>query len=93
MGSGNDLRLKAIVVRIWQGDLQKRASLLRRDSVRGRYAGTIFVDEENAIITNGTCQVICYDPNTIDYTQYGINNAVVIDNTGKGVMWKVCPTT
>ena len=71
VGSGNGLRLKAIVV---------------RDSVHGPFAGTIAVDEEeNAIIANGNFIKVIYsnDPNTIDYTQYGINNAVVIDNTGK----------
>ncbi|MEE3321388.1 MAG: glyceraldehyde-3-phosphate dehydrogenase [Pseudomonadota bacterium] len=87
VGSGNGLRLKAIVVReSGKGDLQKRASLLRRDSVHGPFAGTIAVDEEeNAIIANGNFIKVIYanDPNTIDYTQYGINNAVVIDNTGK----------
>lgn len=86
-GSGQDLRLKAIVVRQTQkGDLQKRASLLRRDSVHGSFAGTIAVDEEdNAIIANGNYIRVIYSdsPATIDYTQYGINNAVVIDNTGK----------
>ncbi len=87
VGSGNGLRPKAIVVReSGKGDLQKRASLLRRDSVHGPFAGTIAVDEEeNAIIANGNFIKVIYanDPNTIDYTQYGINNAVVIDNTGK----------
>tara|TARA_R110001606_G_scaffold113798_1_gene241027 strand:- start:7844 stop:9283 length:1440 start_codon:yes stop_codon:yes gene_type:complete len=86
-GSGDGLRLKAIVVReSGKGDLQKRASLLRRDSVHGPFAGTIAVDEdESAIIANGNFIRVIYsnDPSTIDYTQYGIDNAVVIDNTGK----------
>ena len=86
-GAGKDLRLKAIVVRkAGNGDLQKRASLLRRDSVHGSFAGTIAVDEEdNAIIANGNYIRVIYSdsPATIDYTQYGIDNAVVIDNTGK----------
>ena len=86
-GSGQGLRLKAIVVReSGKGDLQKRASLLRRDSVHGPFAGTIAVDEDdNAIIANGNYIRVIYsnDPSTIDYTQYGINDAVVIDNTGK----------
>src|SRR5699024_5254763 len=66
-------------------DLQKRASLLRRDSVHGPFAGTISVDEEdNAIIANGNFIRVIYsnDPSSVDYTQYGINNAVLIDNTG-----------
>ncbi len=86
-GAGKDLRLKAIVVRkAGKGDLQKRASLLRRDSVHGSFAGTIAVDEEdNAIIANGNYIRVIYSdsPATIDYTQYGINDALVIDNTGK----------
>ncbi len=86
-GSGDGLRLKAIVVRkSGEGDLHKRASLLRRDSVHGPFSGTISVDEEdNAIIANGNFIRVIYsdDPASIDYTQYGINNAVVIDNTGR----------
>lgn len=86
-GSGDGLRLKAIVVReSGKGDLQKRASLLRRDSVHGPFAGTIAVDEDDsAIIANGNYIKVIYsnDPSTVDYTQYGIDNAVLIDNTGK----------
>lgn len=86
-GSGQGLRLRAIVVReAGEGDLQKRADLLQRDSVHGPFAGTIEVDEEdNAIIANGNFIRVIYsnNPATIDYSQYGIDNAVVIDNTGK----------
>lgn len=85
-GGGNGLRLKAIVVRRNKGnDLQKRASLLRRDSVHGTFRGTINVDEENeAIIASGNYIKVIYanNPAEVDYTQYGINNALVIDNTG-----------
>ena len=86
-GSGDGLRLKAVVVReTGKGDLQKRAALLRRDSVHGPFAGTIAVDEEdNAIIANGNYIKIIYanDPSAIDYTQYGIQDALLVDNTGK----------
>lgn len=86
-GSGDGLRVKAIVVRKGgDGDLHKRASLLRRDSVHGPFSGTISVDEEdNAIIANGNFIRVIYsnDPASIDYTQYGINNAILIDNTGR----------
>lgn len=86
-GSGDGLRLKAIVVReSGKEDLQKRASLLRRDSVHGPFAGTIAVDEEeNAIIANGNYIKVIYanDPSKVDYTQYGIDKAIVVDNTGK----------
>ncbi|MCC5811729.1 MAG: glyceraldehyde-3-phosphate dehydrogenase [Ectothiorhodospiraceae bacterium] len=86
-GSGNKMRLRAIVVRKGKGhDIEKRASLLRRDSVHGPFNGTIHVlDDANAIIANGNfIQVIYADsPDTIDYTQYGIDNALIVDNTGK----------
>ena len=87
-GGGNLLRLRAIVVR-GDGsgdDLEKRASLLRRDSIHGPFAGSIRVDHENnAIIANGNyIQVInASSPGDVDYTAYGIDNAIVVDNTGK----------
>jgi len=67
-------------------DLMKRASLLRRDSVHGPFAGTIEVDEQrNTILANGTLIQVIYsnDPATIDYTAYGIRDAIVVDNTGR----------
>ncbi len=87
--SGGDygLRLRAIVVRKGaENDLDKRASLLRRDSVHGPFDGTISVDyEHNAIRANGVyIQVIYSDnPATIDYTGYGIHDAIIVDNTGR----------
>lgn len=85
-GSGNKMRLRAIVVRKGgDDDLQKRASLLRRDSVHGSFKGTIKVDEENnRIMANGNLIQVIYasHPKEIDYTQYGINNALIVDNTG-----------
>ncbi|MFT6898837.1 MAG: glyceraldehyde 3-phosphate dehydrogenase [Paraglaciecola sp.] len=88
-GETNKLRLKAIVVRGGkEGDLEKRASLLRRDSVHGPFNGSITVDtERNAIKANGSYIQVIYanSPDEVDYTQYGINNAIVIDNTG---MWR-----
>ena len=87
-GAGHSLSLKAIVVRKGSAanDLEKRASLLRRDSVHGSFKGTILVDEESqSLIVNGNLiKVIFADsPDNIDYTRYGINKALVIDNTGK----------
>lgn len=86
-GSGDVLRLKAIVVRKGKAadDLVKRASLLRRDSVHGAFKGTIRVDEERqALILNGNEVKVIYasSPSEVDYTEYGINNAIVVDNTG-----------
>lgn len=86
-GGGQGLRLRAIVVRKGSAnDLVKRASLLRRDSVHGPFAGTIEVDEErNTILANGTLIQVIYsnDPATIDYTAHGIRDAIVVDNTGR----------
>ncbi|MGC3871956.1 glyceraldehyde-3-phosphate dehydrogenase [Halomonas sp. GXIMD04776] len=85
-GGGNLLRLRAIVVRGSGDDLEKRASLLRRDSVHGPFAGSISVDHENgALIANGNYIKVIYanSPAEIDYTEYGIDNAIVVDNTGK----------
>ncbi|MGM0564259.1 MAG: glyceraldehyde-3-phosphate dehydrogenase [Pseudomonadota bacterium] len=85
-GPGNKLRLRAVVVRKGQeGDLQKRASLLRRDSVHGPFNGTITVDEENVgLIANGCFIKFIYagSPDEIDYTEHDIDNAIVVDNTG-----------
>jgi len=85
-GSGHQLRLRAIVVRKGsENDLTKRASLLRRDSVHGSFQGTLRVDEDNnCIIANGNVIRVIYagSPAEVDYTAYGINNAIVIDNTG-----------
>jgi glyceraldehyde 3-phosphate dehydrogenase len=86
-GSGEKFRLCAAVVRKGSNDdLVKRASLLRRDSIHGPFDGIITVgEEENAIIANGNMIRIIYSdaPENVDYTQYGINNAILIDNTGK----------
>ncbi|MGO1405949.1 MAG: glyceraldehyde-3-phosphate dehydrogenase [Agrococcus casei] len=86
-GAGLGMRLRAIVVRnSGPSDLTKRASLLRRDSVHGAFDGTIEVDEEaSVIIANGTRIQVIYsnDPASVDYTEHGIENAIVVDNTGR----------
>lgn len=85
-GKNNKLRLRAIVVRGGgDGDLEKRASLLRRDSVHGPFNGSITVDQERkAIKANGSYIQVIYanHPSEVDYTAYGINDAIVVDNTG-----------
>jgi glyceraldehyde 3-phosphate dehydrogenase len=85
-GSGSQLRLRAIVVRGGkEGDLTKRSSLLRRDSVHGSFQGTLRNDEENeCIIANGNVIRMIYAdaPDQVDYTKYGIDDAIIIDNTG-----------
>lgn len=85
--TGSGLRLRAIVVRPGKAknDLVKRASLLRRDSVHGSFEGTIQVDEDNqTIIANGTIIQVIYagSPAQVDYRQYGIDDALIVDNTG-----------
>ncbi len=85
-GRGEQLRLRAIVTRDkGTGMAEKRASLLRVDSVHGAFPGTVEADEENnALIIDGHMVhlITAQQPEDIDYTQYGINNALVIDNTG-----------
>lgn len=86
-GAGDGLRLRAIVVRKGaENDLAKRASLLRRDSVHGPFDGTIVIDEANSTMTvNGSLIQVIYsnDPKTVDYTEYGIKDALLVDNTGR----------
>ena len=87
MGKGSQLRLRAIVTRgeITQSVLEKRASLLSIDSVHGDFLGTVQTDLENeALIINGTtvAMISAKNPEDIDYTKFGINDALIIDNTG-----------
>jgi len=87
MGKGSQLRLRAIVTRgkVDQTVLEKRASLLSVDSVHGDFLGTVQVDaENNALIINGTTvnMISANGPEEIDYTIHGIDNALIIDNTG-----------
>lgn len=85
-GKGEQLRLRAIVTRDKSDeDLIKRADLLRSDSVHGPFPGTVIEDFANrALIINGhTVHMIsAKNPEDIDYTAYGIKDALIIDNTG-----------
>lgn len=85
-GKGEQLRLRAIVTRSNSPeDIIKRAALLRTDSVHGPFPGTIIEDTENqSIIVNGhhIKMIAASDPSSIDYTSYGIKDALLIDNTG-----------
>jgi len=85
-GKGQQLRLRAIVTRgSSDADIIKRASLLRNDSVHGAFRGSVIEDLENkALIINGQIvrMIDANNPEDIDYTLYGIDNALVIDNTG-----------
>ena len=66
-------------------DITKRGDLLRNDSVHGSFPGTVIEDfkEQSADRERP------YRPHdrrersaSIDYTSYGIHDALVIDNTG-----------
>jgi glyceraldehyde 3-phosphate dehydrogenase len=85
-GKGQQLRLRAIVTRNNADDqIVKRAALLRNDSIHGDFKGTVIEDIENkALIINGQTvnMIAANNPEDIDYTQFGIKNALVIDNTG-----------
>lgn len=86
-GKGKQMRLRAIVTRgkLTKDILEKRAALLRNDSVHGNFLGTVQTDiDKKALIINGTTVYIitANQPEEIDYTEYRINKALVIDNTG-----------
>ncbi len=89
-GGGDVLVLKAIVLRNSKhaSDIVKRADLLRHDSVHSDFNGTIRVlPDENKMIINGNEVQMIYanSPADIDYTKYGIKDALIVDNTG---VWK-----
>ena len=85
-GGGRGMRLRAIVVRKGKGnDLDKRASLLRFDSVHGPFKGVVRIDESaSAMLVNGQRIKVIYadSPESVDYAAHGIDNAVLVDNTG-----------
>ncbi len=85
-GRGGGMRLRAIAVRRGKGnDIVKRASLLRRDSVHGPFHGTISVDQENStLVCNGNLIHLIYpeSPEKVNYRDYGIDHALLVDNTG-----------
>jgi glyceraldehyde 3-phosphate dehydrogenase len=83
---GNQLRLKAIVIRMKNAEeIEKRAYLLKKDSIHGEMKGTVAFDvEEGMLIVNGQRIkiIVSSDPANIDYTAHGINDALLIDSTG-----------
>jgi glyceraldehyde 3-phosphate dehydrogenase len=85
-GKGQQLRLRAIVTRgASDSDIIKRASLLRNDSVHGAFKGSVIENLENKTLNiNGQIvqMIDASNPEDVDYTAYGIKNALVIDNTG-----------
>ncbi len=88
-GRGEQLRLKAIVIRPKLKDhlaeALKRAALLQSDSVHGDFHGTVEVLEDgHVLMVNGNRIQLIYagQPADIDYLGYGIQDAILIDNTG-----------
>ncbi len=88
-GRGDQLRLRAVVIRPKMKDknaeLHKRASLLQSDSIHGEFGGSVRVDEESGdLVVNGNRIKVIFagHPSEINYLDYGIENAMVIDNTG-----------
>jgi len=85
-GNGKQLRVRAIVTR-GNDDMQifKRASLFRHDSVHGPFRGVAIENfDDKSIYINGheVLMLAANSPDEIDYTEYGIKNAILIDNTG-----------
>ncbi len=85
-GKGEQLKLKAIVTRgNSELEIKKRISLFETDSVHGVFDSVITVDmEDKSININGqkVYMIAANSPSDIDYTKYGIDNALLIDNTG-----------
>ncbi len=88
-GSGEQLILRAVVVRPKMKNRYeetfKRVSLLMTDSIHGRFPGTFRVSPSgDEVVINGNVVRFIYAdaPDQVDYSQYGIENALLIDNTG-----------
>ena len=85
-GKGQQLRLRAIVTRgNSDQEIAKRAALLRMDSVHGHFPGIVQEDYKNkSLIINGQVvhMISGSVPEDIDYAQFGIHDAMIIDNTG-----------
>ena len=85
-GRGTQLRLRAIVARGSDPlSLEKRASLLRVDSIHGSFPGTVEADHmhQQLVINGRPVAIVSADaPEDIDYESLGIQNALLVDNTG-----------
>lgn len=86
LGNGKQFRIRAIVTRgNDEIEIKKRASLFRHDSVHGPFRGVAIENpKEKYVYMNGhNVLMLAGDkPEDIDYTKYGIKNAILIDNTG-----------
>ena len=85
-GKGQQLRLKGIVVRnISNEQMIKRCDLFRNDSVHGAYKADIDLNlKEKCLTVNGQRIYFIEGKNhsEINYNKYGINDALLIDNSG-----------
>ncbi|NOY50531.1 MAG: glyceraldehyde-3-phosphate dehydrogenase [Chlorobi bacterium] len=85
-GNGKQLRIRAIVTRgNDSAQIAKRASLFRHDSVHGQFRGIAIENpDDKTIYINGhkVLMLAASSPEELDYTEYGIDNAILIDNTG-----------
>ena len=86
-GKGNQLRLRAVVVRekLNKNALEKRAALIKNDSIHGGFKGSVLIDpKKQSIIINGTTVqfISAQSPEEVDYSKYDIKKALLIDNTG-----------
>ncbi|MAQ70332.1 MAG: glyceraldehyde-3-phosphate dehydrogenase, partial [Flavobacteriales bacterium] len=83
-GKGQQLRLKGVILRkIDAKSLRKRCALLRQDSVHGSFSSSIEIDEKNlSIVINGQEIKFFNESTKHNLTDYGINDALLIDNTG-----------
>ncbi len=86
LGNGKQFRIRAIVTRgNDEIEIRKRASLFRHDSVHGPFRGVAIENPaDKYIYMNGhnVLMLSASNPEDIDYTKYGIHNAILIDNTG-----------
>jgi len=85
-GNGSQLRVRAVVTRsVSNEDIEKRAALIRHDSIHGPFRGNVITDLENkSIIVNGNVVKMMEGskPEDINYEVEGIHNALLLDNTG-----------
>ena len=83
-GKGQQLRLKGIILRkIDAKSLKKRCALLSQDSVHGAFSSSIEIDEDALTVTINGQEIQFFDNTTKNnLNEYGINDALLIDNTG-----------
>lgn len=85
-GNGTQLRVRAIVARKNKDEaLRKRASLFRHDSIHGPFRGIAVenVDDETIFANGHYVKMIEGSvPEEMDYEQYEIKDALLIDSTG-----------